>query len=132
MEKVFKKIQLNDEWVEVSLGMFNDFYIIAERCKKSSKSDTVDKDNVKKIRFEIGMDSLSKKKPLTINYLTLDFSSMSSSDEETNNKTALLKVLNYPSKFYIKPIELTLADNNLTVKEGKTSIEVGINALKLN
>lgn len=80
MKKILDKIELNCNWTKISLGIFTDFYIVAERCKKSSKSDTIDKDTVKKIRFEIGVDGLSSNKPLTINYITLDFSNMSSSD----------------------------------------------------
>lgn len=131
MKTIFKKVNLNTDWIKVDLGKFDDFYIIGQRAKKSSKSDTVNKDNVKKIKFEVGVDSFNKKQPLTINYITLNFSDVSSSDVNTNNLTAIAKVLNYPSKFYMKPVEIVCNDNAV-VKEGKTSIKIGINALKLN
>lgn len=131
MKTIFKKINLNTDWQKISLGKVNDFYIFAQRGKKDSKSDTIPKDSVVKIIFEVGIDSFSKKRPLTVNYITLNFNDISSSDEATNKITALLKVLHYPSKFYIRPIEIVDTQNTLKT-EGKTSIRVGINALKLN
>ena len=131
MKTIFKKVSLNTGWVKVDLGKFDDFYLVAQRCKKGAKSDTISKDDVKKIKFEIGVDSLTKNKPLTVNYIVVNFADISSSDLETNNLTALAKALNYPKVFYIKPIEIVDNGNN-TIKEGKTSIKVGINPMRLN
>ena len=41
---IFKKINLNTDWIEVSLNKFNDFYLIAQRDKKGHRSDTISKD----------------------------------------------------------------------------------------
>ena len=130
IKTVYKKIKLNGDWTKVNLGKANDFYLIAQRAKKDSKKNAVKKDEVKKIKFEVGIKSFSKNSILTINYITLNFSDLSSSDSSTNELTAMVKVLNYPNEFYIRPIEVCDVNNNI-VKEGKTSILVGINALKL-
>ena len=127
---IFKKINLNTDWIEVSLNKFNDFYLIAQRDKKGHRSDTISKDDVQRVRFEIGVRGFGKS-ILTIDYKTLNFGDFSSSDAETNSNTAVLKVLNYPSKFFIRPIEI-IDVNNVSKKEGKTSIKVGVYALKLN
>lgn len=131
MKALYKKILLNTDWKKVDLGKFDDFYIIAQKAKKDSRSDIIKKDDVRKIKFEVGVDSFTKKKPLTINYITLNFNDVSSSDVVTNDLTAIAKVLNYPSVFYIRPIEIIDKNNNV-IKEGKTSIKIGINALRLN
>ena len=131
MRAILKKIMLNTGWTKVDLGGYNDFYLIAEKCKGKSRSDTIDKIGVKKIKFEIGIDSFSNNKPLTINYITLNFDDISSSDIKTNEVTALVKVLNYPTVFYMRPIEIIMDDSSL-IKEGKSSIKVGINPAKLN
>ena len=127
-----KKINLNTGWTKVELSKgVNDFYIVAQKYKKGSKSDTILKDDVKRIRFEVAIDGIAKKTYLTTNYITVDFDVFSSSDTNTNKNTAIVKVLHYPSKFYIKPIEITGADGNVK-QEGKTTISVGINSLRLS
>jgi hypothetical protein len=127
-----KKINLNTGWTKVELSKgVNDFYIVAQKYKKGSKSDTILKDDVKRIRFEVAIDGIAKKTYLTTNYITVDFDMFSSSDTNINTNTAIVKVLHYPSKFYIKPIEITDASGNVK-KEGKTTISVGINSLRLS
>lgn len=129
-KKVLKNINLNGEWTKVNLKKYNDFYLIGlKKDKINKRKDTLDKDCVKKIRFEVAIDSGKKNKYLTVNYITLNFADMSSSDTELNNISAITKVTNYPSKFYIRPVDMT--GESSTVNEGRCSIEVYINEMRL-
>lgn len=129
MTKIFKKITLNGDWKKVTLKKYNDFYLMAVKADKNAKKDTLNKDCVKKIRFEVAVDSGKKGKYMTVNYITLNFSDLSSSDTEFNMVSAITKVLNYPSTFYIKAIDMT--GEASTVTEGRTSISVYLNELRL-
>ena len=128
--KVLNNITLDGSWKKVNLKKYNDFYLIAlKKDKMNLKKDTLNKECVKKIRFEIAIASGKKNKYLTTNYLTLNFNDMTSSDASLNNITALAKVLNFPSTFYIRPIDIT--GETSTVTEGRCSIEVYINEMRL-
>ena len=129
MKRIYKSIKLNDSWKKVSLKKHNDFYLVAIKKDMDAKSDTLQKDCVKKIRFEVAVDSGKKGKYLTTNYITLNFNDLSSSDADFNKVTAITKVLNYPSTFYIKAIDMT--GETSTATEGKTSIEIFLNELRL-
>ena len=131
MKTIYKRIKLDGKWTKINLGKFDDFYLVGQRLSKSSNSDTARKEDVKRIKFEVGFSGFDKKHPLTINYLSLNFDQVSSSDVATNSTTALQKAVNYPSQFYIKPIEITLADGSV-VTSGRTSIKVGVHPLRLN
>ena len=128
-KKVLSNITLDKSWTKVNLKKYNDFYLIALKKDKTNKKDTLNKDCVKKIRFEVAIDSGKKNKYLTINYLTLNFNDLSSSDAELNNVSALTKVMNFPSTFYIRPIDMT--GETSTVSEGRCSIEVYVNEMRL-
>ena len=129
LKKIFKTIDLNGKWTKVSLQKYNDFYLTAIKADKEAKTDTLAKECVQKIRFEVAIESGKKGKPFTINYVTLNFNDISSSDVEVNKVTALTKVMNYPQTFYIRPIDMT--GERSTVTEGKTSIAVYLNEAKL-
>lgn len=128
-KKVLKSINLDGTWTKINLKKFNDFYLIGLKKAKNSKKDTLDKDCVKKIRFEVAIASGKKNKYLTINYLTLNFADISSSDAELNTVSAITKVLNYPSSFYIKAVDMT--GETSVVSEGRCSIEVFVNEMRL-
>lgn len=129
MKKIFKSIKLNDSWKKVTLKKYNDFYLVAIKKEKDSKKDTLQKGCVRKIRFEVAVASGKKGKYLTTNYITLNFNDLSSSDADFNKVTAITKVLNYPSTFYIKAIDMT--GETSTATEGQTSIEIYVNELRL-
>ena len=129
MTKIFKRVVLNDGWKKVTLKKYNDFYLMAIKSDKVSKKDTLNKDCVRKIRFEVAVDSGKKGKYITVNYLTLNFSDFTSSDSTFNAVSAITKVLNYPSTFYIRAIDMT--GESSTVVDGGTSIEVYVNELRL-
>ena len=129
VKKIFKNIDLNGKWTKVSLSKYNDFYLTAVKADKASKKDTLDKTCVQKIRFEVAIESGVKGKPFTVNYLTLNFNDISSSDVDLNRLTALTKVMNYPSTFYIRPIDMT--GERSVVTEGRTSVSIYLNELRL-
>ena len=129
-KKVFDYISLDGTWKEVNLKKYNDLYLIGVKKNKINKrKDNLDKDCVKKIRFEIAIESGKKNKYLTVNYATLNFTDMSSSDADLNAITAVTKLLNYPSKFFIRAIDMT--GESSVVNEGRCSIEVFINEMRL-
>lgn len=128
-KKVFKNITLDGSWTKVQLKKYNDFYLVAMKKDKVSKKDTLNKDCVKKIRFEVAIDSGRKNQYLTINYVTVNFSDLTSSNTELNAISAVSKVTNYPSTFYIRPVDMT--GETSTVNEGRCSIEVFVNEMRL-
>ena len=129
-KKVLSNITLDGSWTKVDLKKYNDFYLIGvKKDKVNKKKDTLNKDCVKKIRFEVAIASGKKNKYLTVNYLTLNFNDMTSSDAELNTITALTKVMNFPSSFYIRPVDMT--GETSTVNEGRCAIEVYVNEMRL-
>ena len=129
-KKVLSNITLDGSWTRVNLKKYNDFYLIGvKKDKVNKKKDTLNKDCVKKIRFEVAIASGKKNKYLTVNYLTLNFNDMTSSDAALNNITALTKVMNFPSTFYIRPVDMT--GETSTVNEGRCAIEVYVNEMRL-
>jgi hypothetical protein len=129
MKKIFKEVALNKGWKKVNLRKYNDFYLTAVKKDEMGKEDTLNKDCVKRIRFEVAMSSGKKGKYLTFNYITLNFNDITSSDSEVNKITAATKALNYPSTFYIRAIDMT--GEFSTVTEGNAAIEVYVNELRL-
>lgn len=129
-KRVLKNINLDGKWTKVNLKKYNDFYLIGlKKDKINKRKDTLDKECVKKIRFEVAIASGKKDKYLTVNYVTLNFADTSSSDAELNNISALTKVTNYPSKFFIRAVDMT--GESSTVNEGRCSIEVYLNEMRL-
>lgn len=129
-KRVLSNINLDKSWTRVDLKKYNDFYLIGvKKDEVDKKRDTLNKDCVRKIRFEVAIASGKKNKYLTVNYLTLNFNEMTSSDPALNNVTALTKVMNFPSSFYIRPIDMT--GETSTVHEGRCSIEVYVNEMRL-
>lgn len=130
MKRVFKRVDLNAGWKKVTLKEYNDFYLTAIKKDKVDKKATLDKDCVKKIRFELAIDSGRKGKYLIYNnQINVLFGSSVSSDAEFSKVVASTKVLGCPSTFYIRAVDMT--GIAATVTEGCTSIEVYINELKL-
>lgn len=130
MKKIFKKVDLSAGWKKVTLKEHNDFYLIAVKKDKACKKDTLDKDCVKKIRFELAVESGVKGKYLIhSNQINLFFGGSVSSDAEFGKVMASTKVLGCPSTFYIRAVDMTGVTS--TVTEGCASIEVYMNELRL-
>lgn len=129
MKKIFDTLKINSRWKKITLKGCNSFYLTAIKKNKNVRGSTLDKDCAKSIKFEIAIDSGKYGKFLTHTYANLTFGNHISSDLDFNNIAATLKIVNCPSTFYIRPVEIT--GNFSTVTEGKTSIEVYLNTFKI-
>lgn len=128
-KKLFKSLTLG-EWKKTDIKSFNDFYIVGIKGKKANKKDTLEPEFVKRIKFEIAVETGVKKKYITVSYVTLNFDDVSSSDADLNRITAYARVINGPSRFYIRAVEV--ADGHKTYREGKFKIAANINPQHLN
>lgn len=128
VSNIIKKVKLNREWLSVNLGSFNDFYLIAIKGAKEKK-DTIDPKDIIKVRFEVGIDSGIKDKPLTIQFISLDFNDITSTSNEINKITAFSRIVNFPNQFYIRPISIDTIEKTIT--SGEVNIAVNINAVNL-
>ena len=128
MEKIFKKVELKSGWKKINLKKFNDFYLVAIKKKKNSKKSSLNKDCVKKIKFEIAVDSGKKGKYVYFDQLVVEFKNILNNDNY-NKDIASVRALGYPSTFYIRAVDIT--GETSTVSEGSTSIEVYLNELRL-
>lgn len=110
---IFDKIDLDKStFRKIDLKSFNDFYLIG-----------IDNDahDINSITFEIAIDSGVKNKPLILPNIKLEF----------KNSMGSVRVLNHPSEFYIRPIQVE--DKELSIhKKGKFNVEININALNLS
>ena len=129
LTKICDTITLGSDWHDISLGSDNSFYMIAIKEDKGVK-DTVDPEDVTKVIFELGIDG-GLTTPLSIGYITLNFTEHTSSDAEIDKKTALTRVLNQPSAFKIRPSQVW-TEKGLADKNTVTSISVNINTVKFN
>lgn len=126
-KNILNNITLNKRWTKVELKE-NDFYLIAIKEEKYKK-DIIDSKDVKKINFEIGIDSGIKENPLTIQYITVNFEDITSGNNELNKITGFTRLLNFPKVFYIRPVSVNNGIEN--IKEGQVSISVNINEFDL-
>lgn len=134
IKNIGSSIELGSNWVSVSLGDLNSFYLIGIKNPAKGATDTIDPKDVKSLSFEVGIDSGAtingSNAYLTLNYITLDFNAFTSSDKILNESTALVRCLNYPSTFYIRPTEIFTKDGKKHTT-GISSITVNVNAVKL-
>lgn len=128
VSKIISRITLNDGWQAVDLKNLNDCYLIAIK-EKATKHDTIEASIVKQVRFELGIDSGIKGQPLTVQYVTLNFSDITSGNNALNKITAFTRLVNVPNQFYIKAVSID--DGHKEIKEGTTSISVNVNAVDL-
>ena len=125
---VFKKLSLG-KWEKVDLKGINSFYLVGIK-NKSHKKDILPSSEVKKIKFELAVDTGVKNKYITVGYLNLNFDDISSSDIELNKVTGYVRYINGPSKFFIRANEI-IDSSNTSHKEGKVAITININPQNL-
>ena len=125
---IIKKLKLNDEWLYVNLNNYNDFYLIAIKGNKEKK-DNINPSDVKKIKFEVGIESGIKNQPLTVDYISVNFDDTADSSNKLNKISAFARFLNFPNQFYIKPVALEVDSKNITT--GEVAITVNVNAVDL-
>ena len=128
-KRILKSVALNSTWKKVTLKKYNDFYLTAIKKDKNGKKDTLDKDCVKKIKFEIAIGSGKRNKHMLHTQVVVDFNQVASRDAEFDKIIATAKVAGCPSIFYIRAIEMV--GEFSTVTEGRTAIEVYVNELRL-
>ena len=125
------KIDLaNKSWKQLTLGTnLHSVYLIAIKDTKVD-GDTIDADKITKLVFEIAIDSGISGKPVTIENVTLDFNTCTSSDEEISKITAFTRLLNLPSNISIRCIGIQTETEQL--KEGfVSSIDINVSPIDL-
>lgn len=128
--KIIDNIALDGNWHSVSLGNdLHTFYLIGIKEAKA-ETDTVNSEDVTKVGFELGIESGIENKYLTIGRVALNFGLNTSSDPELDKITAFERCMNYPSNFFIRPVELFMKDGKI-LREGTTSIDVNVNTVSL-
>lgn len=128
LTKIIDKVKVDSLWQKVDLSKNNCCYLIAIK-DKATKSDTIDVNSVRKIRFELGIDSGIKGKLLTVQYINLDFNDITSGNNEINKITAFTRLSNIPNEFYIRVSSID--DGQKEIKSGSTSISINVNALSI-
>ena len=129
LSKILTRTKIDNIWRKVDLKKCNACYLIAIK-EKETKKDTINVESVKKLRFELGIESGIEGKPITIQYINLDFNDITSGNNEINKITAFTRLTGLPNDFYIR---LTAIDDGTKeFKTGETAISVNINALDLN
>ena len=123
VKNLIGQICTDDGWQLVN-NPNKDFYLIAIKGTKA-KNDTIDPANVKRIKFEIGVDSGIEGKPITVGYVALNFDEVTSSDADLNRITAFTRLV-YPTAFYIRVVSLYDAKGEVKGK-AVTSISININ-----
>lgn len=128
VKNIISIMNIDKSWQKVSIDE-NDYYLIAIKEQKKEKDD-IDSSTVKRIRFEIAIDSGIKNQPLTIQYVNLDFSDITSGNNEINKITAFAKMVNQPKEFYIRPVSI-MNDKLQEIRNGRVSISINVNSMDL-
>ena len=121
-------ITLGSDWSEIDLGSDHSFYLVGIKETKGT-SDTIDPIKVKRIGFELGIDA-GVSQPLIIGSLTLNFDEHTSRDKSLDISTAMVRMIDYPSNFKIRPIQI-YTDDNVLHSEGITTIGLNIIPISL-
>ncbi len=122
VEVLYSKIELDGEWSEVT-AVAESTYLIA--VKDDISPDTIDPKIVKRMNFEIGIDSGIDGHPVSIGRIALNFEDFTSFNEEINERTAFIKLTGVPVLFYIRPINI-VTDKEV-VTSGETNIKINVN-----
>lgn len=128
VKKILDNLTINGDWVKVSLDEYNNCYLIA--IKDLTQTDGfISSADVKRVRFEVGIESGITNKPLTINYFNVNFEDMTSGDNEVNKITAFTKLTGFPSEFYIRVSSIQKGFEE--IKSGKVAISLNVNMMKV-
>lgn len=129
VKSILSKIKLDNNWVSVDIGNYNDCYVILVK-ESIGKKDTINPKDIQTISFELGIDSGIKNKPITISRFSINFSEMTSRDEDVNSITGFTKLQNIPSNFYVRPIAM-YNNNNNRIDKGDVNIALNIHPVDL-
>ena len=129
IQKILSRINLDkNTWQLIDLKQFNDLYLIAIKDKKA-KEDTIDPKNVKKIRYELAIESGVKDTPLTIQNGVLNFDDLKLGQNKLNEISAFVRLMNVPNQVYFKVS--SIEDNQKEYTQGITSISINANIVDL-
>lgn len=131
LTQIMKRVKLGT-WFKTDIDNFNSCYLIAIKDVKG-KTDTIDPKDLKKIIFDLGIDSGITDVPLPIGRVTLNFEDVLTPESELNGKAASFRLTNIPSEFYIKAVSIIINDNGVSkqVTEGEVALNVNINSLNI-
>lgn len=129
IQKILSRINLDkNTWQLIDLKQFNDLYLIAIKDKKA-KEDTIDPKNIKKIRYELAIESGVKDTPLTIQNGVLNFDDLKLGQNKLNEISAFVRLMNVPNQVYFKVS--SIEDNQKEYTQGITSISINANIVDL-
>ena len=127
VSKILSKLTLG-QWLKTDIGNSNYCYLIAVKGQKKEK-DTIDPKDVRRITFELGIDSGIKNEPLTIQRVNLNYNDVISTNSPLNGIAQGVRLQNVPNEFYIKAVSVD--DGLKEITSGTVSIELNLNSIKL-
>jgi hypothetical protein len=98
-------------------------YIIAIKGKEMEGS-TVNINDLKYIILELGIDSGISGSPLTLSNVKLNFDDFTSTDKDTNIKTAMARIGVFPTPLCYRVV--AFADNSKEYKTGTLPVSINI------
>mgnify|MGYP003320131925 CR=1 FL=1 len=123
--ELISKVTMDGTWTSLDLNGHNHFYLIAIKGDKEN-GDVIDPKEVDQITFEIAVDSGVEDKPITTQFVSLNFNEFTSSDKAFNEISAFKRILNSPEEIYIRPVSVhTVDDKTLTTGEVAIVVNVG-------
>ena len=122
--QIIESLDTSKGWLQASnvTGTWGCYVIGVKGAKVDT--DVFDVNDLKYVVLEIGIDSGIEKSPITLTRIKLNFNEETSSDKETNAKTALAKLTQMPSTIYFKPV--AFADQTKEYLEGKINVSVNV------
>lgn len=129
LSKIMNKITLG-EWLETDLDNQSYAYLIAVKANDIQEGDVISPKEVKRIIFELGIESGVENEPLTIQRCSLNFSEEISPNNALNEIARGAKLVNVPGdKIYIRIVSVD--DGKKEITSGSVNISININSMKL-
>lgn len=128
IKKILDNLTINSDWIKVSLEEYNNCYLIAIK-DLTETTGFIPSANIKRIRFEVGIDSGITNKPVTISYFNVNFEDITSGNNEVNKLTAFTRLAGFPNEFYLRVSSVQQDFDEVT--SGKVAISLNVNMLKV-
>lgn len=128
IKKILDNLTINSDWIKVSLEEYNNCYLIAIK-DLTETTGFIPSANIKRIRFEVGIDSGITNKPVTISYFNVNFEDITSGNNEVNKLTAFTRLTGFPNEFYLRVSSVQQDFDEVT--SGKVAISLNVNMLKV-
>ena len=126
------KINTTKTWQSYTLSNDNvhSGYFIGLKDTKVSKG-CLDRDKVKSITFELGIDSGAPGLIISLGNFVLDFSVRTSDDSVTNARTAKHRFNEVPTTFWYRAVQIVTTDGNIVSEEVETDIALNLLEIKM-